>query len=165
MIWVTYPNLVLIISRGPRCLPCNLYGHKSFECRRANLNNTSTPPSGVNAVHGLPSPVNMFKDATIFWLKTCRVSRHRQQFNTPCSSPYASQVVVVKKKDRKKSRVCIDYSRLNRKLIKDNYPLPLIDDILDCLQNAKKVESRRAHFCRQILSDKGYHMVTLPFHP
>ncbi|GFX92185.1 retrovirus-related Pol polyprotein from transposon 412 [Trichonephila clavipes] len=54
----------------------------------------------------------------------------------PCSSPYASQVVVVKKKDRK-SRVCIDYRRLNRKLIKDNYPLPLIDDILDCLQNAK----------------------------
>ncbi|GFW67428.1 uncharacterized protein K02A2.6-like [Trichonephila clavipes] len=39
----------------------------------------------------------------------------------PCSSPYASQVVVVKKKDGK-SRVCIDYRRLNRKLIKDNYP-------------------------------------------
>ncbi|GFX89581.1 retrovirus-related Pol polyprotein from transposon gypsy [Trichonephila clavipes] len=56
----------------------------------------------------------------------------------PCSSPYASQVVVVKKKDGK-SRVCIDYRRLNRKLIKDNYPLPLIDDILDCLQNAKIV--------------------------
>ncbi|GFX81155.1 hypothetical protein TNCV_1911471 [Trichonephila clavipes] len=54
----------------------------------------------------------------------------------PCSSPYTSQVVVVKKKDGK-SRVCIDYRRLNRKLIKDNYPLPLIDDILDCLQNAE----------------------------
>ncbi|GFV81656.1 retrovirus-related Pol polyprotein from transposon 412 [Trichonephila clavipes] len=54
----------------------------------------------------------------------------------PCLSPYASQVVVVKKKDGK-SRVCIDYRRLNRKLIKDNYPLPLIDDILNCLQNAK----------------------------
>ncbi|GFX00124.1 retrovirus-related Pol polyprotein from transposon 297 [Trichonephila clavipes] len=54
----------------------------------------------------------------------------------PCSSPYASQVVVVKKKDGK-SRVCIAYRRLNHKLIKDNYPLPLIDDILDCLQNAK----------------------------
>ncbi|GFY44820.1 hypothetical protein TNIN_374471 [Trichonephila inaurata madagascariensis] len=53
-----------------------------------------------------------------------------------CSSPYASQVVVVKKKDGI-SRVCIDYRRLNRKLIKDNYPLPLLDDILDRLQNAK----------------------------
>ncbi|GFW84532.1 hypothetical protein TNCV_457131 [Trichonephila clavipes] len=46
-------------SRGLRCLSCNLYGHKSFECRRADLNNTSTPPSGVNAVHKLPSPINM----------------------------------------------------------------------------------------------------------
>ncbi|GFS79814.1 retrovirus-related Pol polyprotein from transposon 412 [Trichonephila clavipes] len=54
----------------------------------------------------------------------------------PCPSPYASQVVVVKKKDGK-SRVCIDYRCLNRKLIKDNYPLPLIGDISDCLQNAK----------------------------
>ncbi|GFW22657.1 uncharacterized protein K02A2.6-like [Trichonephila clavipes] len=41
----------------------------------------------------------------------------------PCSSLYASQVVVVKKKDGK-SRVCFDYRRLNRKLIKDNYHLP-----------------------------------------
>ncbi|GFW67347.1 hypothetical protein TNCV_2595801 [Trichonephila clavipes] len=48
-------------SRGSRCLSCNLYGHKSFECRRANLNNTSTPPSGVNAVQESPS-INMCKD-------------------------------------------------------------------------------------------------------
>ncbi|GFY30305.1 transposable element Tcb1 transposase [Trichonephila clavipes] len=56
-------------SRGPRCLSCNLYGHKSFECRRANLNNISTPPSGVYAVHELPSPINMCKDVTIFGRK------------------------------------------------------------------------------------------------
>ncbi|GFX41122.1 uncharacterized protein K02A2.6-like [Trichonephila clavipes] len=53
-------------SRGPRCLSCNPYGHKSFECQRANLNNTITPPSGVNAVNKLPSPINMCKDVTIF---------------------------------------------------------------------------------------------------
>ncbi|GFS60186.1 peptidase A2 domain-containing protein [Trichonephila clavipes] len=56
-------------SRGPRCLSCNLYGHKSFECRRANFNNTSTPPSGVNVVHKLPSAINMCKDVTIFGRK------------------------------------------------------------------------------------------------
>ncbi|GFW65170.1 transposon Tf2-8 polyprotein [Trichonephila clavipes] len=56
-------------SRGPRCISCNLYGHKSFECRRANFNNTSTPPSGVNAVHKLPSAINMCKDVTIFGRK------------------------------------------------------------------------------------------------
>ncbi|GFV00281.1 hypothetical protein TNCV_2117351, partial [Trichonephila clavipes] len=58
----SYPNH----SRGPRCLSYNLYGHKSFECRRANLNNTSTPPSGCKCcLHELPSPINMFKDVTI----------------------------------------------------------------------------------------------------
>ncbi|GFV01280.1 integrase catalytic domain-containing protein [Trichonephila clavipes] len=67
-------------SRGPRCLSCNLYGNKSFECRRANLNNTSTPPSGVNAVHKLPSPINMCKDVTIFGrkLKGSRKPLYRQ---------------------------------------------------------------------------------------
>ncbi|GFV92218.1 uncharacterized protein K02A2.6-like [Trichonephila clavipes] len=247
-------------SRGPRCLSCNLYGHKSFECRRANLNNTSTPPSGVNAVHKLLSPINMCKDVTIFGRKlnglvdtgsnltllrnstyknidapllkqtntlltgvkfaqilrpsdnanenfimtisdgspTFDIGPNASQHNRaeveqrlstytpkktktvnieldialtddesifhkprrlpfaernivdaqvdewvknaivkPCSSPYASQVVVVKKKDRK-SRFCIDDRRLNRKLIKENYHLPLIDDILDCLQNANE---------------------------
>ncbi|GFT11313.1 hypothetical protein TNCV_1144101 [Trichonephila clavipes] len=53
-------------SRGPRCLSCNLYGHKSFECRRANLSNTSTPPSGVNAVHELPSPIKCVRRNS-FW--------------------------------------------------------------------------------------------------
>ncbi|GFU77966.1 peptidase A2 domain-containing protein [Trichonephila clavipes] len=56
-------------SGGPRCLSCNLYGHKSYECRRANLNNISTPPSGVNDVHELPSLINMCKDVTIFGRK------------------------------------------------------------------------------------------------
>ncbi|GFU32716.1 transposon Ty3-I Gag-Pol polyprotein [Trichonephila clavipes] len=36
---------------------------------RLILNNTSTPPSGVNAVHELPSPINMCKDVTIFGRK------------------------------------------------------------------------------------------------
>ncbi|GFW97333.1 hypothetical protein TNCV_3091711 [Trichonephila clavipes] len=69
-------------------------------------------------------PVNRHHD----WNEGSRCSAI---FSTDCS-----QVVAVKKKDGK-SRVCIHYRRLNRKLIKDNYPLPLIDDILDCLQNAK----------------------------
>jgi len=54
----------------------------------------------------------------------------------PCSSEYASPVVVVKKKDGS-SRVCIDYRKLNRIMVKDRYPLPLIEDQLDKLQEAK----------------------------
>ncbi|GFX23344.1 hypothetical protein TNCV_4936591 [Trichonephila clavipes] len=54
----------------------------------------------------------------------------------PCSSAYASQVLVVRKKDGS-PRVCIDFRKLNRVLVKDHYPLPLIEDILDKLQDTR----------------------------
>ncbi|GFW21817.1 hypothetical protein TNCV_1235421 [Trichonephila clavipes] len=53
-----------------------------------------------------------------------------------CSSAYASQVLVVHKKDSS-PRVCIDFRKLNRVLVKDHYPLPLIENILDKLQNTR----------------------------
>ncbi|GJQ80721.1 hypothetical protein Trydic_g9318 [Trypoxylus dichotomus] len=53
----------------------------------------------------------------------------------PCASEYASQVVVVKKKDGT-PRVCIDYRKINKKIVKDRYHLPLIEDQLDKLQDA-----------------------------
>ncbi|GFW65231.1 retrovirus-related Pol polyprotein from transposon 297 [Trichonephila clavipes] len=54
----------------------------------------------------------------------------------PCSSAYASQVLVVHKKDGS-PRVCIDFRKLNRVLVKDHYPLTLIEDILDKLQETR----------------------------
>ena len=52
-----------------------------------------------------------------------------------CSSEYASPVVVVRKKDGS-PRVCIDYRKLNRVIEKDGHPLPLIEDLLDKLEDA-----------------------------
>ncbi|GBN90658.1 Transposon Ty3-I Gag-Pol polyprotein, partial [Araneus ventricosus] len=52
------------------------------------------------------------------------------------SSEYASPIVLVKKKDGT-ARLCVDYGKLNRKLVKDHFPLPLIEDVLDKLQDAK----------------------------
>ncbi|GFX78490.1 retrovirus-related Pol polyprotein from transposon opus [Trichonephila clavipes] len=54
----------------------------------------------------------------------------------PSSSEYASPIVMVKKKDGS-SRMCIDYRKLNQKLEKDKFPLPIIEDVLDTLQEAK----------------------------
>jgi len=54
----------------------------------------------------------------------------------PSLSEYASPVVLVRKKDGA-YRLCIDYRQLNWKIVKDRYPLPLIDDQLDRLQGAK----------------------------
>lgn len=52
------------------------------------------------------------------------------------SSDFASSVVVVKKKDGT-DRVCIDYRDLNKKIIKDRFPLPHIDDIVDAAQASR----------------------------
>ncbi|GFW67280.1 retrovirus-related Pol polyprotein from transposon gypsy [Trichonephila clavipes] len=55
----------------------------------------------------------------------------------PSSSEYASPIAMVKKKDGS-SRMCSDYRKLNQKLVKDNFPLPLIEDVLDTLQEGKE---------------------------
>ncbi|XP_054727437.1 uncharacterized protein LOC129237061 [Anastrepha obliqua] len=54
----------------------------------------------------------------------------------PSNSPYASAIVLVRKKNGK-IRLCVDYRALNKLTVRDNYPLPLIDDCIDYLENKK----------------------------
>lgn len=54
----------------------------------------------------------------------------------PSRSNYASPVVLVRKKNGS-YRVCIDYRRLNKKVVKDRFPLPLIEDQIDLLAGAQ----------------------------
>ena len=51
-------------------------------------------------------------------------------------SPWSFPVVIVDKKDGSK-RFCVDFRKLNQISKKNSYPLPLIDDILALLGNAK----------------------------
>jgi hypothetical protein len=53
----------------------------------------------------------------------------------PSSSPCGSSIVMVPKKDGTR-RMCLDYSALNKITVKNRYPLPRIDDLLDQLKNA-----------------------------
>jgi hypothetical protein len=52
------------------------------------------------------------------------------------NSPWCSRIVPIKKKDGS-LRLCIDYRALNAITIKDSYPIPKIDEILDSFKTAK----------------------------
>ena len=52
------------------------------------------------------------------------------------TSPYASQMVVIRKKDGK-IRLCVDYRSLNSKTVKDAFPLPRIAEALESLKGAR----------------------------
>ena len=70
----------------------------------------------------------------------------------PISSPYGSMIVLVQKKDRT-WQLCIDYRALKKITVRNQYPIPRIDDLLDQLKGAK--------FFSKIDLKSGYHQVPI----
>jgi len=65
-------------------------------------------------------------------------------------SPFASNIVIVRKKSGK-LRMCVDYRMLNNRTIKDAYALPRVEEVFDCLHGAK--------YFSTIDMKSGYHQV------
>ena len=69
------------------------------------------------------------------------------------NSPYASPVVIVKKKDGS-NRVCADYRKLNKLTIFDPEPMPVAVDLFQKLNGDK--------FFSKIDLSEGYWQITIP---
>ena len=65
------------------------------------------------------------------------------------SSPYASPVVVVKKKDNT-NRVCVDYRKLNKLTVFDPEPMPTAERVFQKL--AKKLSGLMTTFIQKLIS-------------
>ena len=58
------------------------------------------------------------------------------EFIRPLDSPNGAPMLFVPQKDGN-FRFCIDYHWLNKRTIQNRYPLPLLEEMFDCLGGAK----------------------------
>ena len=70
----------------------------------------------------------------------------------PSSSSWGAPVLFARKKDNT-LRMCIDFRILNQRTVRDSYPLPRVEDLLDRLSHA-------THFSKIDLRS-GYHQVAI----
>ena len=68
-------------------------------------------------------------------VRKCLETWQRQGIIRPSNSPYASQVVIVRKKTGE-IRLCIDFRALNKVSRRDSFPLPRVEEALQAVQSA-----------------------------
>ena len=121
---------------------------------------TDLPPS-----RSCDHVIALEKDAKIVNQRCYRVPHHQknvmeklvadlleQKCIRPSNSPYSSPALVVQKKDFD-WRICIDFRKVNAMTIRNKFPMPVIEDLLDELNGAKifsKIDLR-----------SGYHQIRM----
>nr|GFA02443.1 putative reverse transcriptase domain-containing protein [Tanacetum cinerariifolium] len=100
------------------CHACGEKGHYQSKCSKKNIN--------ANRRTYLLRDKNAHQDQNVVM---------DRGFIRPSTSPWGAPVLFVKKKDGS-FRMCIDYRELKKLTVKNRYPLPRIDDLIDQLQGS-----------------------------
>ena len=145
---IAFPEVRAIVERFadvfPAELPLGLPPSRPTD-HRIDLAEGARPPS--HRIYRLcPAELAQLKKQLAEYLKAGQIE--------PARSPYGAGVLFAKKKDGT-LRMCIDYRGLNAQTIKDKYPLPRIDEILDNLQGGS--------FFTKLDLAQGYHQLRM--HP
>ena len=90
----------------------------------------------TGAAHPIRQPVRRIPPARRREVTNLLDEMMKKDVIQPSSSPWASPIVLVQKKDGS-TRFCVDYRKLNAVTRKDAYPLPRIDETLDTLHGSR----------------------------
>ena len=106
-----------------------------FSSSKEDIGRTHLVTHKINTGDAVPVKQQPYRQPQAKREETRRVIKKLLKANliAPSSSPWASPVVLCKKKDGT-WRFAIDMRRLNAVTVKDSYPLPRIDDSLDALR-------------------------------
>ncbi len=132
---------------------------KEFESLAAPI--SGLPPQRpvghtINLVPGMPPPYR--RAYRLSPAERAEVERQvaellRLGFIEPSASPYGAPILFVHKPDQT-LRMCCDFRALNKITVRDRYPLPRIDDLLDQVGGCRVFSS--------LDLQQGYHQVLIP---
>src|SRR6185295_2476529 len=97
-------------------------------------------------------PIYRLSDIELQDLRKQLVDLTDKSFVRLSVSPFGAPVLFVYKKEGTFC-FCIDYCALNKNTVKNQYPLPCIDDLMDQLQGAKVFSKIDLH--------SGYHQIRI----
>ncbi len=122
-------------------------------------------PSGLPPDRGVGHTINLQPNVVPPFRKSYRLAPAEKEeverqvtdllakgFIEPSASPYGAPVLFVQKKDGT-LRMCIDYRALNKITVRDRFPLPRIDDLLDQLAHCRVFSS--------LDLQSGYHQIRI----
>ena len=132
-----HPPIHEFVDVFPGDLPRQPPPHRDID-HQIKLLPGSSPPS---------QPTYPVSYAEMDELKKTLADLGTHRFARPSKSPFGASVLFVKQKDGT-MRMCVDYRALNTVTVKNRYPLPCINELLDRVQESKvfsKIDLRSGH--------------------